>query len=246
MRTMTIALFSLTLMFTIAAADSIAETITVNSSNVVYKVNELGVNAYSGDKDTFPNTPANKLAVSTISGNAFYLKTTAGDYQDAGILLYFSGGLTLRQLQNLTVTSTGAPLDIALWLDTGNDGTFLEAKDGKIPEGPENHDRDSRVGKQSFGNTLNSGSTLDMREYDGNSASGSINFGDLQNGLLSAFPKIGPDTLVAIWIGINNEDGCKTEAWITKIEFNNVPEPSLTLLLGIGLGAAGLLSWRKK
>jgi hypothetical protein len=239
-----VSIFFLTLMFAIAAATSMAETISISPTDVVYKVNEGGLNLFN--ETGYKNTPASSFF--DANDNVVHLKVTDAGYQDVGILLYFGGGLTLGQLQNLTITTTekSAPLSIALWLDTDHSGGFLNSL-GKDYI-PADHGGDSRFGnKWDFTGTLILSSILYQYELNGIKAPDSEQKESYQAYALGNLP-IDPNTPVAIWIGIDNKNlsGCERDADISKIEINTVPEPSLLILLGIGFGAAGLVSWRRK
>src|SRR5689334_5546021 len=49
-----------------------------------------------------------------------HLDAFGPNYSDAGLVVDLAGGLTLGQIQSVTVVSTGSPLAINLWLDTNN------------------------------------------------------------------------------------------------------------------------------
>jgi|WetSurMetagenome_2_1015567.scaffolds.fasta_scaffold196808_1 hypothetical protein len=231
-------IFLLTLMLTIAAATSSAGTITIAPADVYYKVNESGVNSYSSAPFT------GEYASSTL-GHSFHLFAGGHGttYTDAGIILFFGGGLRLGDLESLTVNSS-YPLSIALWLDTSGDGSFIGAAGGSIPTTYSGSD--SMMGNAyNFNGTLNSSSSLNMYYYPGKKSSASFTLAQLQQGGIPGFNLIGPDTRVAIWIGIDNYGGDHS-AIINSIEVTTVPEPGLLIMLGIGFGAAGLVSWRWK
>jgi hypothetical protein len=66
-----------------------------------------------------------------ISQGGYFVEIASGSaYSDAGIVLYFNGGLTLGQLQGVTVDSIQSPVNVNLYLDTGGDGQFFSFSSG--------------------------------------------------------------------------------------------------------------------
>ncbi|MDP9050009.1 MAG: PEP-CTERM sorting domain-containing protein [Acidobacteriota bacterium] len=150
--------------------------------------------------------------------------------------MFFEGGLTLGQLESVSVSTSGSPLAVNLWLDTGGDGKFftLGGLSGYEFTGL-NGDSYAGCGAPS----LNAGSSCYMLGGDG--AGGTFTLAQLQAGL---DPGINANTPVALWLGITNPGGQTFSAEVGNITIGKAsptPEPSGLLLLGTGLfGLAGL------
>jgi hypothetical protein len=71
-------------------------------------------------------------ASATQSGGVDHLSATGPGYSDAGIVLYLDGSLKLSDLNSVNVTSTGTPLSLNLWVDTGGDGQFFSFSGDKF------------------------------------------------------------------------------------------------------------------
>jgi hypothetical protein len=223
-----------------------ADMIDITGDNVSYKVNvgTMYVGSSALDKSKSANG-VNQQASASYSNNQFTLSvssTGSSAYTDAGILIGFDGSLTLGELQSLTFSSS-APISLSIWLDTGGNGStggpngaFLQFNNG-VWTGSYNGDTTMGTGVLA-NNTLTSGTSLNMYTYLGQTGqSGTYTLAQLQSGAVSG---IDANTLVAIWIGISTSSGTKT-ATISNVELDPVPEPSLPALLGIGIGAVGLL-----
>jgi hypothetical protein len=223
-RTFSIAAIALLATGSLATATEIFDT---SSPGVMYAVSD-GSFWVRSTQITPSGTPPGKDAtayVDAVNSN-FVLSADGTGYSDAGIVLYFNGGFALGDLASVTTTSTGNPLSINLWLDTGGDGNFFTFN----PDG-------SLVGinGDSYGGTgsgaVNAGSVFYM--FGGNGAGGSYTLAQLQSGVV---PGIGATTLTSLWVGITNTH----TASISEIDVNFIPEPGTFVLLGAGLLVCGL------
>ena len=167
------------------------DTFTSSSGGVSFAVNDGGFWVKDVSIPVAGSGPGLN-ATSSVSGSSFHLSAGGAGYSDAGIVLYFSGGLKLGEVQGVTVDSTGSPVSMNLWLDTGGDGTFF-AFDG-------NGLLTSLAGDSYGGHdgpTFNGGSPFYM--FGGNGAGNSYTLAELQAGVV---PGITGNTVVALWIGI--------------------------------------------
>jgi hypothetical protein len=171
------------------------------------------------------------------------ISNTTG-YADAGIVLDFDQSLKLSDLNSLEVSSTGAPLSVNLWLDTGNDGNFFHF-DGTFPGTNELLDLagDSYGGHN--GTSINASSSFYM--FAGSGAGNSYSLTDLKNGVV---PGIDGNTKTAVWIGLDGTG--PLAAQITDVQLNGasitaVPTPATAkagvVLLGC-LAGFGVLKRR--
>jgi hypothetical protein len=177
---------------------AMADTFTTDSCNVNFAVNDGGFFYVKNSQIPPAGSSPGVDASSSISGSNFHLTATATppSYSDSGIVLYFNGGLTLGDLQSVSVTSTGGPVYINLWLDTGpvtgGDGTFF-AFTNNIMTG---------LNGDSYGSD---GSSVDASTsfymMGGNGAGSSYTLAQLQAGVVSG---IDSNTPAALWIGITN------------------------------------------
>jgi hypothetical protein len=217
------------LLFIGAAANADATTFDTSSPGVLFSVND--VNYYVRSSQIPPGSSIPGLdASSYISGSTFDLSATGPAYSDAGIVLYFNGGLPLGSLQNVSVASTGDPLSINLWFDTGGDGQFFAfASDGSL----------TGLNGDSYGGTggsaLSAASSLYM--FAGDGAGESYTVAQLQAGVVTG---IDSHTPIALWIGITEPNS----AQISGVTVDALPEPDSLLLIGAGLIALALLAKR--
>jgi hypothetical protein len=161
------------------------------------------------------------LASADQSGTSFTLSATAPTtgYSDAGIVLYFNGGLTLGQLQDVAVvTDNPSAMNINLWVDTGGDGQFF-AFDGTGMLTGLNGDSYG-----SFGQTTSLSASSVPAFFTAPASAHSTSLADLQNSY--------PNAPVAIWAGITNAG---ISADISSITVDATPEPASFLLIGAGL-----------
>jgi hypothetical protein len=173
-----------------------ADTFTISGSNVDFAVNDGG-SFYVRSSQILPaGSPPGVDASSSISGSNFHLTATAIQpaYSDAGIVLYFNGGLKLGDLQSVSVVNTGSPVSINLWLDTGGDGNFF-AFDGNGMMTVLNGDSYGSSGAAS----LDANTSIEM--FAGNGAGHTYTLAQLQAGTV---PGIDSNTGAALWIGITN------------------------------------------
>lgn len=174
----------------------------------------------------------------------FSLNAGGSGYSDAGLVLFNGGGLKLGQLKQVSVVSTGAPLAVNLWLDTGGDGKFFAYG------GLSGYELTGLAGDTyaSCGApTFNSSSTCDI--FAGNGAGSQKTLGQLQLGNVLG---IDSNTPAALWVGIVGS-GQWSNAEISSISITTaggqVPEPASMLLMGTGFVGLALISrrrWRKQ
>jgi hypothetical protein len=165
-------------------------------------------------------------ASASILGSDFHLSAIGTSYSDAGIVLFFDGGLVAGALESVTVaTDNPEAISVNIWLDTGGDGRFF-AFDGSGAITGLNGDSYG-----SFGNTTQVASTS-WYEPLGGSVAG-MTLADLR----AAYP----NTSAALWIGITNSN----TADISSVTVEVSPEPASWWLIGTGLiGLGGILRRR--
>jgi hypothetical protein len=193
----------------VVAGTALADTFSPSSSGVMYALND-GSSFYVSSN---PITMAGNFSGLNGDATAFNLIATNGD---VGIVLYFNDTLKLGDLQSVSVTSIGTPLDVNLWLDTGNDGKFFSfaSSDFSTPNLLTGLNGDSYA---SGPGSVTGSSLFEMIAGDG--AGGSYTLSQLQGGTVSG---IDDNTGVALWIGFEGAPGPAT-AEITSIQVS--PEP---------------------
>lgn len=153
------------------------------------------------------------------------------NYTDAGVVLYFNGGLKLGDLQSVSVTSTGtvAP-SVNLWLDSGGDNAFFSWT-ARAPSylGPN--------GDSYCGHDGNVDLTSSFYMLGGNGAGTTHTLAELQSGAVGG---IGANTPVALWIGITDCNMVK----ISSIKVSTVPEPGT--LVALMSGMVGFFAVRRR
>jgi hypothetical protein len=157
-------------------------------------------------------------------------------YADAGLIIGMDGSLRLGQLHDVSVVSTGSPLAINLWFDTGGDGNFFSF----LPSGlmtALNGDRYAGCGALS----LTGASTCAM--FAGAGAGANRTLAELQAGVV---PGIDGNTRAALWIGVTHDGGNAAQsADISEITISSVPEPGSFVLTGTVICLLGIAGRRQ-
>lgn len=215
-----------------ALADTI--TLTTSSPSVYYAVND---NGYYVESNPIHGTYASAY----ISGSNFVLSASGSGYSDAGIVLYFTGGLDLDDLQSITVaTDNPSAVNINVWLDTGGDGQFFQF---------DSQDLLTSLNGDSYGSCGNGGVlTQSTTCYMEGTLTGSYDYTltQLQNGELVG---INGETTTALWIGVTNSNGNTDLSRITltgAFDLSSTPEPGSLTLFGIGFLLIGVYLKRKQ
>jgi hypothetical protein len=210
------------------------QSFDTSSGSVRYAVNDGGFWVRTSAIAGSAGSPGLN-ATSTIVGSAFHLTASGASYSDAGIVLYFDGTLTLGDLQGVSITSTGSPVSMNLWLDSGGDGRFFAFDSSGLLTGLNG---DSYGGHA--GNTHDISSPFYM--LGGNGAGSTYSLSQLQAGAVSG---IGATTPVALWIGITNGGGSALMADIGTVTVSTAtsqPVPAVPWhLLGLASVLLGLL-----
>jgi hypothetical protein len=214
-----------------AIVPATATTFDTSSPGVFFSVNDAGF--YVRDTQIPPGASSPGLNASAyILGSDFLLSASGPVYSDAGIVLYFDGGLRLGNLQSVSVASTGSPLVINLWFDTGGNGRFFAF--GAPP-----NDSMTSLNGDSYGTSnssaLNADSSIEM--IGGNGAGGSYTLAQLQAGAVAG---IDGNTPVALWIGLTDTNSAE----ISAITADSLPEPASLLLVGLGLAGLSMVAKR--
>jgi len=199
--------------FMCVAAPATADTFTTSSCNLDFAVNDSGSFYVRNSRIVPAGSPPGLEASSSISGPAFNLSATSAGYSDAGIVLYFDGRLKLGDLKSASVVSSGSPVSINLWLDTGGDGRFFTFNGSGLMTG---------LNGDSYGS--HSGASLDATSsiymMGGNGAGQTYTLTQLQAGVI---PGINGNTRAALWIGITNNGS----AAITGVTVRTAAENAL-------------------
>jgi hypothetical protein len=208
------------------SAAAIADTFTPASTGINYSINN--------NAGFFTNSTgySSGSVQSFNAGSSFHVEATADPYSDAGIVAYFNGGLKLGDLLGVSVISTGNPLSVNLWLDTGGDGQFFSYDGSGMLTGLNG----DSYGGHELGSSIND-STL-FYIFGGNGAGTQHTLAGLKAGEIAG---INVDTPVAIWIGLTNPNSAN----ISSFTVNTVPIPGAVWLLGSGLVGLGLWGRRK-
>ena len=230
-----------------AFADTTTFTIDYNGNPSVYSaINGNGGFYVSSDSANgqFLNGNASGGSAYTTGSSVFAgglnYANAGGGYSDAGLVVFFNGGLTLGELENVSVTSSGDPVAINLWLDSGNDGSFFTFAGSQFSS----LNGDTYAGCGAPALTLSSSCFI----FGGNGAGNSFTLADLQNGAVMG---IDGSTRAAIWVGVTHPDGGASQfADITSISVTTtspVPEPASMMMFGTGLASiAGVIRRKLK
>jgi hypothetical protein len=229
-----------------SATIATAGTISVTSSSVNYRVNVGPMYVSHTPLINVIGTSGQKASVFPNATGGFNLKVTPKDqaYTDAGIIIGFDGSLLLGNLESLTFESTGDPIALSLFLDTSGNGQFLSFSEGVYTgEGGDS----TFIKTDLTGHVLDSTTSLAIWSLNGTRQPSNpfsyYTLSQLQSGTING---INSSTRVAIWLGINSDSSCVSRcATLSNIQLTTVAEPSVLLLLGIGIGAVALLSMRR-
>lgn len=216
LRSIALAGFGLFLMGTPAKADLVV--FTPASPGVDFAVSDGG---YYISGSGIAMTDASAI----VSGPNFLLSATGAGYSDAGIVLFFNGGLALGQLGSVTVvTDNPGAIAVNLWLDSGGDGQFF-AFTGGVLQGLNGDSYGS------FGNTTSVSGTTGYDYFAGPDTGAT----------LAALQAEYPNTAAALWIGITNTN----TADISSVTVDVTPEPASWPLTGAVLSVLAAVVARR-
>jgi hypothetical protein len=184
-----------------------------------------------------PDTHGNALFGAHANAYDFHLDASGDDYSDAGLVLFLDGGLTLGELQSVSVVSTGSPLAVNLWLDTGGNGSFFTTDPSSFKFNGLDGDSYTGCGAP----TIDASSSCYV--LGGLGAGTTTSLADLQAGTIAG---IDAATRVALWVGITNPGGQTLSADITSITVNATPEPASFLLFGTALAGLFFVARRRQ
>jgi hypothetical protein len=207
------------------------QTFDTGSAHVWYAVNDGGGfwvrTAPIPSSTSSPGVNATSAAV----GSAFHVTASGSSYSDSGIVLFFDGSLKLGDLQGVSITSTGSPVSMNLWLDSGGDGKFFAFDSTGLLTG---------LNGDSYGG--HDGTTHDVSSpfymLGGNGAGSTYTLSQLQTGAVAG---IGASTPVALWIGITNGGGSTLSADIGSVTVSTASAPSVPAMPWFASGLAGVL-----
>jgi hypothetical protein len=202
-----------------------------SSSSVRFAVNDGGFWVKAAQIPGSGSSPGVN-ATSAIVGSVFHVTASGSSYSDAGIVLYFDGTLRLGDLQSVSITSTGSPVSMNLWLDSGGDGSFFAFDSTGLLTGLNG---DSYCGHD--GNTHDVSSPFYM--LGGNGAGGTYTLSQLQAGAVSG---IGATTPVALWIGITNSGGATLSADIGTVTVSTASDPTVPAVPAMPWHLSGLVA----
>jgi hypothetical protein len=223
-------------------ARAATQTFNTASSSARYAVNDGGFWVTSAPISGSSTSPGLN-ATSTTAEGAFHLTAGGASYSDAGIVLYLDGGLKLGDLQGVSIASTGSPVSMNLWLDSGGDGKFFAFDPNGLLTG---------LNGDSYGGGAGNaqGATSPFYMLGGDGAGGTYTLGQLQAGAVSG---IGAGTAVALWIGIANAGGSTLSADIGAVTVTTAagaPVPALpwpmTGLVGVLLALLAVTDPRRR
>jgi hypothetical protein len=218
-----------------ATATASSTVFTSVTPGVEFAVNDIvnGVDAFQVSPSSL--TTANAYAKN--DGSSFQLSAESGSF-DAGLVLYFQGGLKLGDLQSVSVQSNNPSwLNVNLWLDTGGNGQFFAFSGTTM----------TSLDGDSYASTPGAsvGATSLFTMVSGNGAGGTDTLAQLQAGKVAG---IGANTAMALWIGGSSgtAGGSATITSITVQTYGAAPEPASLSLLTAGILAIGVAAIRKR
>jgi hypothetical protein len=229
-----VGVLSLLMMFFLAATAMADEmTFTTSSTGVYYAVND-------GGYFVSPSAITTANAYAKTSGSNFELYADGSGYSDAGIVLYFGGGLTLGDISNISIAGTNlSSVAVNLWLDTSGDGSFFAFSGDTLTS--LNGDSYSGCGG---GGSIDGTSSCYM--LGGNGAGSTYTLSQLQSG---ADPGIDANTPAALWIGLVDSPSPNLADISSVTVTSPVPEPgsvALVATVGLLLGLGRMRSKRKQ